>query len=193
MRSKCAQIALNSEIELKPISDDLVTIIQHNWLEYNTSWGGKRDASKTQDVGRIKNIRIKNYRSNTAHSSALEQQHPLLELWNKHRGGGMPECKGLSSSRKRLADARWKEKPETEYWGEIVTRMARSKFCRGECPPREGSDKPFRASFDFLVKPDTQHKVLEGAYDDHKPPGPKGGGLINLDEEEKRQMERWQK
>jgi hypothetical protein len=39
--------------------------------------------------------------------------------------------------------------------------MDASPFCRGET-----GDRGWRASFDFLLKPDTATKVLEGKYDD---------------------------
>ena len=106
---------------------------------------------------------------------------PLAELWNKHRGQ-LAEVKGCTGKRLESANARWDEKPETEYWSEIVSRMARSAFCRGE-KQQPGPHSSWKADFDFLIRPDTQHKVLEGKYDDRK----SGAPVMSL--EKKKQLE----
>lgn len=82
----------------------------------------------------------------------------LVKIWNENRGG-LPEVIGCSKSRLGHAKARWKEKPDPEYWSKIVSRIANSPFCCGQ-----GSTQ-WVADFDFLIKPDTQFKVLEGKYD----------------------------
>lgn len=91
--------------------------------------------------------------------------HPLFEIWNKNRGK-LPEAKELSPNRKKSAQARWSEKPSTEYWTEIVVRMSRSPFLRGEKNDPNGSHKNWKADFDFFLKPETHVKVTEGKYDD---------------------------
>jgi hypothetical protein len=83
---------------------------------------------------------------------------PLAKIWNDHRGT-LPEVKGCSGTRRRQAEARWRDNPSTEYWAEIVSRIARSPFCSGD------NERGWRASFDFLIRPETQHKVQEGRYD----------------------------
>ena len=100
--------------------------------------------------------------------TASENSHPLVKIWNEHRGT-LPECKGLGKERKRHSDARWKENPEENYWVDIVKRIAASPFCRGE------GSRGWRADFDFFVRASTHLKVLEGKYDGpSKPPdGPK--------------------
>jgi hypothetical protein len=83
---------------------------------------------------------------------------PLAMIWNSHRRN-LPEAKGCSGQRRKGADERWREKPETEYWANIVRRIADSEFCNGK------NDRGWKADLDFLIRPDTQHKVLEGKYD----------------------------
>lgn len=83
---------------------------------------------------------------------------PLAELWNKHRGK-LPEVRGASGTRKRQAESRWREKPDPDYWREVIVRIVTSPFCSGE------NDRGWRADFDFLIKPETQHRVREGKYD----------------------------
>lgn len=89
-------------------------------------------------------------------------QPPLLEIWNKN-SGALPKAKGTAASRSKLCAARWAENPSTEYWSEIVSRLASSSFCNGD------NDRGWKATIDFLLQPDTQHKVLEGKYDKATP------------------------
>lgn len=86
------------------------------------------------------------------------EMSPLAEIWNRHRGQ-LSEVRGCTGKRLTSAKARWEENPSTEYWSEIVTRISRSDFCNGK------SDRGWKADFDFLIQPDSQHKVLEGKYD----------------------------
>lgn len=92
---------------------------------------------------------------------ALDAPAPaaLLETWNAHRGA-LPEASKLTDDRKRHATARLKDRPELDWWASVVKRMASSAFCRGEVG-REG----WRADFDFLLRPGTAERVLEGKYD----------------------------
>lgn len=85
--------------------------------------------------------------------------NPLVEIWIDHHGE-LPGIRGMSKKRQASAEARWKENPSADYWIEIIQRLARSAFCRGQ------NDRGWKADFDFLIQPDTQHKVLEGKYDD---------------------------
>ena len=44
-------------------------------------------------------------------------------------------------------------------WIEVVKKLSNSSFCNGK------NDSGWKANFDFLVKPGTNVKVLEGNYD----------------------------
>lgn len=83
---------------------------------------------------------------------------PLVKIWNANRGT-LPAVKACGSTRRRQAQARWREKPDPDYWASVVKRISASGFCRGE--NRNG----WLANFDFLVRPETQHKALEGQFD----------------------------
>lgn len=83
----------------------------------------------------------------------------LLEAWNRNSGNGLPKAQGMSPNRTAAARARLKERPLAE-WGNIIAKIAASKFCCGE------NDRRWVATFDWLLKPDTALKVLEGKYDD---------------------------
>lgn len=82
----------------------------------------------------------------------------LAVIWNGLRGN-LPEVRGVSGTRRKHAEARWREKPDANYWAEVIDRIQKSPFCTGS------NDRGWRADFDFLIRPETRHKVLEGKYD----------------------------
>jgi hypothetical protein len=88
----------------------------------------------------------------------------LQKLWNDRAGTAFPRCRELTAKRRQHAKVRLSERPLDE-WAQVIDRINASPFCRGD---KQGSQ--WRATFDWLLKPDTAAKVLEGAYDD------KGGG-----------------
>lgn len=82
----------------------------------------------------------------------------LAEIWNR-KSGNLAKVRGCSGTRRKLAEARWRENPDADYWLGVVNRIVRSPFCSGR------NDRGWKADFDFFVRPETQHKVLEGKYD----------------------------
>lgn len=86
--------------------------------------------------------------------------HPLLEVWNSHRGN-LPKAKSCVGARLKKAKERWREQSPEEWIG-TVKRLAESNFCNGK------NDRGWRADFDFLLKPETWAKANEGKYDNHK-------------------------
>jgi hypothetical protein len=83
--------------------------------------------------------------------------HPLVKIWNEHRGP-LPEVKASNNARDRKSSARWKENPDERYWTEIVKLIATSSFCIGQ------NERGWRATFDWLLQPETHLKVSEGKY-----------------------------
>ena len=96
------------------------------------------------------------YKSKSA--SADDPMPDFKELWNTHCGS-LPNAKALTTKRKSSARARWRDMPDEAYWINVVQRIASSLFCNGE------SDRGWRATFDFFLKPDTHISVMEGKYD----------------------------
>jgi hypothetical protein len=91
---------------------------------------------------------------------------PLAVVWNESCGDGLSKVIGCSSTRNRLAKARWLDKPDPAYWKEVISKIKESSFCLGQ------NDRGWKADFDFLIRPDTHLKVLEGKYGGKKrPPG----------------------
>ena len=104
----------------------------------------------------------------------------LMNLWNEKADKILPRVKGLSTKRIAQAKARIQKNPSKEYWTEVIAKMSASDFCRGITDRGD-----WRASFDFMLQPDTGLKVLEGRYDNRKGGGPaaKGAGAAAPDEE----------
>lgn len=90
----------------------------------------------------------------------------LVSLWNSKRHQNMPavNLKTFKSGtvRWRSAVARMGDQP-LDYWADVLERMCKSSFCRGES---QGGGRTWVANFDFFVKPESHLKVLEGKYDD---------------------------
>ena len=83
----------------------------------------------------------------------------LMSVWNTLTQPPIPQCREVSKSRSVHAKARLSERTLSD-WHEIISRIQDSGFCRGE------NDRGWVATFDWLLKPDTAVKVLEGKYDD---------------------------
>jgi len=93
--------------------------------------------------------------------SSGDDPHPIFLAWNTHRGK-LPEAKGMSPKRARDAAARWRENPSQEYWVRVVQAVVNSPFCCGN------NDRGWKATFDWLLQPDTHLRALEGKYDNQK-------------------------
>lgn len=88
----------------------------------------------------------------------------LRGIWNEHRAEPQPEWREMGAKRRKAAQARVRERSLDE-WEAVVKRIAASAFCRGE------NERGWRADPDFLLRPDTAAKVLEGKYDDRRAQG----------------------
>lgn len=82
----------------------------------------------------------------------------LVTLWNEAaQTFGLPQCKRVTESRRRAATARIAEHPKMGEWIDVMKSIGRSDFCRGATG--------WRANFDFLVRPDSFTKIIEGQYE----------------------------
>lgn len=113
------------------------------------------------------------------HESVLANQKPeelprLALLWNLRRNPLLPEVKLCSPSRRKHAANRWKEHPSEEFWLEVIERVNASAFCLGK------NNRGWKADFDFLMRPDSAAKVLEGKYDNAGGPGGKNPSTPKL-------------
>jgi len=83
----------------------------------------------------------------------------LAILWNLNCGD-LPKVLKTNVQRNRKATIRIKDHSEAE-WHDIVKRIAASSFCVGK------NNRTWKATFDWLLQPETSLKVLEGKYDDN--------------------------
>jgi hypothetical protein len=99
--------------------------------------------------------------------------HPLADLWNEIAHADLPRVSGIrkGSSRDRATGERWDERPDLEHWRVVITRLNQSSFLTGRT---EGAR--WKADFDWIMKPDSATKVLEGKYDDAKGGPARGRG-----------------
>lgn len=104
------------------------------------------------------NTKIQRESSATQSSCQNSPALKIFNIWNENRGS-LPECKALSKKRNAHAMQRWREKPDENYWSDVVKRLSQSNFCNGS------NDRGWKADFDFFLRPDTHLKVLEGKYD----------------------------
>lgn len=86
--------------------------------------------------------------------------HDLILIWNQNCGK-LPKVKHSNKHRDRKIKAVWAQQTPPE-WTATVQKMAASDFCNGK------SNTGWKASFDFLVKPESWLKVNEGKYDNNK-------------------------
>lgn len=94
--------------------------------------------------------------------------HPLGELWNEHCGK-LAKIRGIAGDRAKSTKARWDDRPDPEYWAGVIKKIAETPFCNGT------NRRGWRATFDFLIQPNTHNKVLEGQYEDWDVPDPPPG------------------
>lgn len=92
----------------------------------------------------------------------------LQSAWNAFPQ--LPRWKSMTPARRKSARARLRERAldGPEGWSAVVARIAASSFCLG------GGRDGWRADPDWLLKPDTAAKVLEGKYDDRGGPAAAG-------------------
>lgn len=92
------------------------------------------------------------------------ESHPIQAIWNAKRKPPLPEWTATKGKRLTHADARLLERPDPEFWRDVMTRIDRSDFLSGR-------KTDFKATPDWIINPSNLTKVLEGNYDGNGPPG----------------------
>lgn len=94
----------------------------------------------------------------TASETHTATPEDLQALWNEVTAAPLPRWQGMSKPRRAAAIQRLRERPLAE-WRRVFERVNASPFCRGE------NDRGWRADPEFILRPDSADKVLEGKYD----------------------------
>jgi hypothetical protein len=88
----------------------------------------------------------------------------LVTLWNTMAAAsGLPTCSGVTGKRLTSFRARLKESGWREAFPTAIAKIPACPFLRGE------NDRAWRANIDWLLKPDSVTRIIEGAYDNNKP------------------------
>ncbi len=79
----------------------------------------------------------------------------------------LPRVVKLNDARRDSLRARWKsDLKNLDQWEAYFRVVSESKFLTGRIDPSPGRQRPFMADFDFLIRPSSVIKVMEGKYDD---------------------------
>lgn len=88
----------------------------------------------------------------------------IVQIWNEwaHKSLARVTAMEHSSSRYKNCVARWKENHDKSFWVRVIQKVNTSPFCLGS------NERQWFADIEWLVRPDTCHRVLEGKYDEKK-------------------------
>lgn len=89
----------------------------------------------------------------------------IVDLFNQTLPA-LPQVAMLTKDRLTKIAARWNESSvhqDLDFWAAYFRLVGSSAFLMGEGEGRDGA-KPFRATFDWLIKPSNFVKVVEGNY-----------------------------
>ncbi|WP_339408018.1 helix-turn-helix domain-containing protein [Pseudomonas helleri] len=104
--------------------------------------------------------------ANSSKVSKLKcEPQAIVDLFNQTLPG-LPQVAMLTKDRKAKIKARWDESDvhqDLEFWADFFALVGASTFLMGAESGRDGA-KPFRATFDWLIKPSNFVKVVEGNY-----------------------------
>lgn len=74
----------------------------------------------------------------------------------------LPRVRTLTATRKSYVRARWKDKPDIDYWKRYFEHVKTSPFLMGEVEPTK--DRVFMANFEWIFKPTNYANIIEGKY-----------------------------
>ena len=88
----------------------------------------------------------------------------LFEMWNELAHPTLSRAMKLTTDRRSRIVARLREYPDPEFWHDAITQINTSKFCLGQVQVTGNRSKAWVADFDWLIKPGTATKLIEGKY-----------------------------
>jgi hypothetical protein len=100
----------------------------------------------------------------TRRKKAAAPVSAVVAAWNGV--DGLPQVRCLSEGRRRKLETRLGDPFFCDHYPAAILKIAASSFCRGS------GKNGWKATFDFLLKPDTVARAMEGAYDDRQQAGP---------------------
>lgn len=118
---------------------------------------GDRDGDLPNDGTHIEELKKERIKEGKGASASADRLPLLAQIWNEHRGT-LAKVIGSNKSRTHRCKLRFAECSK-EDWITTVSKIAASDFCNGK------NDRGWKASFDWILQPETRLKVLEGKYD----------------------------
>lgn len=98
---------------------------------------------------------------------AVPEKFVEVRLWNAKKV--LPQVKSVSSGRATAIRARRRDQFWADNFSAALDKIISSEFCMGK------NDRGWRADFDFVLRPDSVAKVMEGKYD-NRVQNPKSAG-----------------
>lgn len=127
--------------------------IRHTHVTLHTD----KDVRTEQYMTEHNNTKQDIYIAKSSPDKESGQMHPLIELWNLY-SGSLSKVKKTNAIRNKKCKAIFSSLTKEE-WTEVIVRISKSDFCQGK------NNTGWAATFDFLIRPDTHLKVMEGKYD----------------------------
>jgi hypothetical protein len=123
-----------------------------------SSTSPREDSRRNREQGKEQGTGNREETSSPA-LAAPDAADRMLAFWNEHAHPKLARVRSMTSNRKTALRARLKEH-QPEELEEAVRRLSASSFCLG------GGSQGWVADLDWLLRPGTVAKVLEGKYDD---------------------------
>lgn len=151
----------------------------HTVVSPSRDIGGTEAGPSPVPRGESRELRVENKEEDlfagSADAAPEESESPkdLQALWNSEADPRLPRWRDMTEKRAKAARARLREHPLAQ-WRIILGRINASPFCLGV------NERRWKADVEFLLRPDTATKVLEGKYDPKPgqalPPSPLASG-----------------
>jgi hypothetical protein len=90
----------------------------------------------------------------------------IINLYQDHCTR-LPRLRVIPDKTKNAISARWRQDGKfqsLDFWKGFFDYCNENKFLSGQSNPRPGSDKPFRADLNWLVKPEPFANIINEKY-----------------------------
>lgn len=107
--------------------------------------------------------------------SIIDEAHALWNAAAKRQGWAT--VMRLTDARKKALKSRLKEYHGIEAWTAALAKAEASSFLTGKTERSNGHEH-WKFNFDFMIKPNSFTKLMEGGYDDRRKSSSKNNGII---------------
>lgn len=129
-----------------------------SWLIQKSN-AGKLSAAKKSENKNPTKINGDQRKSTGVDPSKKTEQHEMIRLWNSE--SALPKVLKTNQARQAKIQKIY-SKLTPEEWASVFRKISESDFCCGK------NNTGWKATFDWVLQPQTYLKVLEGKYDSGK-------------------------